>query len=217
MVYKKGQAAIGVPSAGTTGTLRGQAAIELPSSGNARHLRGQAAMEYLMTYGWAVLVIVIVIAALFSFTSFFKVGDQCLFSQKFFSCSDPNPQVLTNGQIIFTLRNMGQKAVFIHSAACVVDTSEITEDDFVRFEKLIQAGSSETFKKAELKCTRGEAVLSDGDEFRGNLVVKYNYDNEPTGADGYAERQASAVLTSTVVSGTFSTGDGDGSGTGSTT
>jgi len=43
---------------------RAQSAIESPSA-TARLLRGQSAMEYLMTYGWAILVIIIVIAVLF--------------------------------------------------------------------------------------------------------------------------------------------------------
>ena len=43
---------------------KGQSAIESPAA-TARRLRGQSAMEYLMTYGWAILVIIIVIAVLF--------------------------------------------------------------------------------------------------------------------------------------------------------
>jgi len=43
---------------------KGQSAIESPAA-TARQLRGQSAMEYLMTYGWAILVIITVIAVLF--------------------------------------------------------------------------------------------------------------------------------------------------------
>ena len=32
----------------------------------ARQLKGQSAMEYLMTYGWAILIVIIVVAVLFS-------------------------------------------------------------------------------------------------------------------------------------------------------
>lgn len=54
--------------------LRGQAAIE-SASPTARRLHGQAAMEYLVTYGWALLALVFVIALLigtgaFSINSF---------------------------------------------------------------------------------------------------------------------------------------------------
>jgi len=43
---------------------KGQSAIESPAA-ITRTLRGQSAMEYLMTYGWAILIIIIVIAVLF--------------------------------------------------------------------------------------------------------------------------------------------------------
>ncbi len=39
---------------------KGQVAIKRPAV-SARHLRGQVAIEYLMTYGWAILVLIIII------------------------------------------------------------------------------------------------------------------------------------------------------------
>ena len=45
--------------------MRGQSTIEKPSV-SARRLKGQSAIEYLMTYGWAILALVIVIGALLS-------------------------------------------------------------------------------------------------------------------------------------------------------
>ncbi|MDO8553214.1 MAG: hypothetical protein Q7S22_00265 [Candidatus Micrarchaeota archaeon] len=48
-------------------SLRGQAAVSLTeASVKAGTLRGQAAIEYITTYGWALLVLVIIIAAIFS-------------------------------------------------------------------------------------------------------------------------------------------------------
>jgi hypothetical protein len=157
--------------------------------------KGQAAMEYLMTYGWAVLVIVIVIAALFSFTQIFKVGEQCLFSQRTFSCSDPSPQVLSDGEIIFTIKNLGQKAVIVREAGCFTEDSEIGElSDFT--DQTIQAGGLATF--SNVQCKRGASAVTPaaGSEFRGKLIVKYNYEDEP---EGYQERQADATLSATVV------------------
>ncbi|PIN83740.1 hypothetical protein COV61_02235 [Candidatus Micrarchaeota archaeon CG11_big_fil_rev_8_21_14_0_20_47_5] len=174
-------------------------------------MKGQAAMEYLMTYGWAVLVIVIVIAALFSFTSFFKVGEQCLFSQKTFSCSDPSPQVLSpDGKIIFTLKNLGQKGVTIHSLACITEDSEVpTAFTTIPGGELIPTGSAQTFSDVDYKCKRngGALELTAGSEFRGKLIVKYNYENEPA---EYSQRQADASLTATVVAaGTGTSGNGE--------
>ena len=64
----RGQAAIRLnDDSFNSRTLRGQAAIRLnDDSFTTRTLRGQAAMEYLMTYGLALFVIVIVLALLLS-------------------------------------------------------------------------------------------------------------------------------------------------------
>ena len=67
--------------------LLGQAAIE--RSGAARRLSGQAAMEYLVTYGWALLVLFVVVAYLltsgaFSANSF--AAQECVL-QPDLSCS----------------------------------------------------------------------------------------------------------------------------------
>ena len=54
-------------------------------------LKAQSAMEYLMTYGWAILIIAIVLAALFSlgiFSSSSLVGTTCVASSGFL-CSGP--------------------------------------------------------------------------------------------------------------------------------
>ncbi|MFH0737527.1 MAG: hypothetical protein V1827_02430 [Candidatus Micrarchaeota archaeon] len=65
----------------TSGRLRGQAAVKrTPFS--TRSLRGQAAVEYLTTYGWALLALVIVIAILVStgiFSPSYLVAEECSF------------------------------------------------------------------------------------------------------------------------------------------
>ncbi|MCL4373753.1 MAG: hypothetical protein M1360_02625 [Candidatus Marsarchaeota archaeon] len=53
--------------------------------------KGQSAMEYLMTYGWAILIIAIVLAALFSlgvFSSTSFTGTTCVASSGYL-CSNP--------------------------------------------------------------------------------------------------------------------------------
>ena len=64
--------------------------------------KGQSAMEYLMTYGWAILIIAIVLAALFSlgvFSSSSFTGTTCIASSGFL-CSNP---VLHDGNFIATI------------------------------------------------------------------------------------------------------------------
>lgn len=87
-----------------TRRFRGQAAIErTPSSARPLHgqaaiartpfsagtLHGQAAMEYLMTYGWALLVLGIVVLLIYSsgiFSPSYLVSDQCDFDLMKFPC-----------------------------------------------------------------------------------------------------------------------------------
>ena len=76
--------------------------------------KAQAAFEFLATYGWAFLVILIMIAAL----SYFGVmdptrflPDKCLFGVGIGACQDYT--VLSNGNMIFTIFNdMGSPVVF---------------------------------------------------------------------------------------------------------
>ncbi len=90
------------------GCLNGQAAIESCSGTTARPLLGQAAMEYLVTYGWALLILFVVVAYLltsgaFSANSF--ASQECVF-QPDLSCS---PYVLyrdsSSATLLFTLTN----------------------------------------------------------------------------------------------------------------
>ncbi|MGC8676162.1 MAG: hypothetical protein ACP5T3_01420 [Candidatus Micrarchaeia archaeon] len=56
-----------------------------------KKMRAQSAMEYLMTYGWAILIIAVVLGALFSlgvFSSSSFLGTACV-PQSGFLCSNP--------------------------------------------------------------------------------------------------------------------------------
>jgi len=67
-----------------------------------RNKKAQSAMEYLMTYGWAILIIAIVLAALFSlgiFSSSSFTGTTCVASSGFI-CASP---VWTSGVLHVTL------------------------------------------------------------------------------------------------------------------
>ena len=67
-----------------------------------KNQKAQSAMEYLMTYGWAILIIAIVLAALFSlgiFSSSSFTGTTCIASSGFI-CSSP---VWTGGVLHVTL------------------------------------------------------------------------------------------------------------------
>ncbi|MFA5383014.1 MAG: hypothetical protein WC356_07640 [Candidatus Micrarchaeia archaeon] len=59
-----------------------------------KNKKGQAAMEYLMTYGWALLVIVIVLALLLIILGGYVKGTpSCLFEEAGFVCNEVTPVV----------------------------------------------------------------------------------------------------------------------------
>ena len=90
--------------------------------------KAQSAMEYLMTYGWAILIIAIVLAALFSlgvFSSSSFLGTTCVASSGYL-CQSPllhtGTLTLTFGQSTGT--NWGQSYIaFIQSGAGAPSTS----------------------------------------------------------------------------------------------
>ncbi len=84
-------------------------------------------MEYLMTYGWALLVIVIVIAVLI-YINPFRAPEQCVFDQAGFLCQKPvllvtgkAPDGVTDvkGLIHATLVNGDRKTIVIQAISCI--------------------------------------------------------------------------------------------------
>ena len=187
--------------------LKGQAAIERTSFA-ARHLKGQAAMEYLMTYGWALLAIVIVIAALI-YLNPFRAPEICLFQQQGFSCSEPNPQLFvdSSGDLNMNVRiwnKLGQ-GVIIEDILCTsapggeVDRDDAQDAGGAR----ISTGGSYTFEGSDVvECMGADGDVIDtmgaGNEFRGRLVIWYNYEDD---IDMDIQHQAQANVISLVVEG----------------
>ena len=176
-------------------------------SGSIRGLKGQAAMEYLMTYGWAILVIVIVLAVLL-FLNPFKAPETCLFQQPGFSCSEVLPIVYTDGGQTFVSMKLANKLgqnVKIHEVVCTTasigDVKESTFDG-VEFDpaKPVGAGASGDFSGPNtVPCVGADGNtqlnLNQNSQFKGVIAVWYNYDNDPEDI----HRQAFATLVTTVL------------------
>jgi len=67
-----------------------------------KRLKAQSAMEYLMTYGWAILIIAVVLGALFSlgvFSGSSLLGTSCVASPGYY-CQ--NPVLSASGNLIFS-------------------------------------------------------------------------------------------------------------------
>jgi hypothetical protein len=188
------------------GRKKGQAAIERPSFA-ARHHKGQAAMEYLMTYGWAILVIVIVLAFLMYYLSSLRPPETCSFFEPGFSCDVKKPVIVSESgtndvYVIFRLDNQQGQAVDIKGVLCTTKSrGDIDKDEAYNVTGLrMVSGSSHEFTATDrIYCLddAGERViLAPNADFRGTLVVVYNYVAEVEGAP---ERMATATLTGTVL------------------
>lgn len=178
---------------------------------NTKTKKGQAAMEYLMTYGWAILVIVIVLAILaFYLPQLVRTPESCVFTQPGFSCQERKPVIVSDADdngvgIAFQLDNQQGQQVEVDYVLCTTAapgdiTLDVFEDEADAFDQPIAAGGSAQFGIGNrIPCydpEGREVVLSPNSEFRGHLVIWYNYANEVPGAP---LRKATAVLTGGVL------------------
>jgi len=160
-------------------------------------------MEYLMTYGWALLVIVIVIAVLMWINPF-KAPEQCIFDQAGFTCSGPRmianytvSGVTTNNVLFADITNGNQKAIKINAIACVQgrsnpkatwqEDSHFTVDGnkSLEYQGLFNIGSYPTDSSVtkNTRCYKdwNGASLPPGSnqDFSGRLYVAYKFADEP--------------------------------------
>ena len=154
-----------------------------------KNMKGQAAMEYLMTYGWAILAIVLVIAALI-FLNPFRAPEVCLFEQAGFTCNEPPPQLYvdSNGDLLMNVKVWNQigQPITIKKIMCTsAPGSEVPDQGAISVSGMsVQTGASATFTggtQNSIRCvnSNGEQIKSSsGQEFRGKLVIWYNYDND---------------------------------------
>ena len=132
--------------------------------------KGQAAMEFLMTYGWAILAAVIVIAVLAAFGVFSPgtyIPTQCTVSAPW-GC-DKNQIAADNsaGTVTFQVVNGGGQAydnvIFYLTGDCVGDTSAAAINDWAD-------GISQT---VTITCAAAPTV---GEKVTGDITVSYRAD-----------------------------------------
>jgi len=179
---------------------RGQAAIESRSGATARPLLGQAAMEYLMTYGWALLVIVIVIAILLIMNPF-SAPQSCRFDQIGFTCDAP--ALASTGFLYVKFTNGNNNAVKLYGVQCT-QAKSATPPTFTAPASPLATIQRQDYYQLNstnaVKCTdsSGAALvgLKAGTDFSGKVWVYYK--NDEDGSD-YPMRTASANLVTKVV------------------
>ncbi|MCL6089059.1 MAG: hypothetical protein M1530_02745 [Candidatus Marsarchaeota archaeon] len=168
--------------------------------------RGQAAMEYLMTYGWALLVIVVVIAILLVINPL-QPPQGCRFDQIGFTCSDP--LVNSTGILFLKVTNGNSNNIILHAVNCTTDKSPTPPAyDKTKFDLNQPMQRQETWElnstkllgvqTSGIQCydsTGGKLSPAAGSDFSGRLWVFYN--NEEDGAN-YPIRSTSASVVAKV-------------------
>ena len=185
------------------------------------HLKGQAAMEFLMTYGFAIFVIVIILAALFFLIpGLINAPEVCLFDKSQFDCQEQSPPAFVanaNNQVstIIKVKNNDNRAVRITRALCTtVPKGDIRKDmggavlfgnpdDLDDLGHVVLSPGATTPNAAPWQsfvCTAKDGVTpvtaSPGSSFNGNFVIWYRYQDD---LPGVPERKAVATITGKVI------------------
>jgi len=174
-----------------------------------RGKRGQAVMEYLITYGLALFVILIVLGILVAVVlPSLKAPESCQFTQPGFTCNQKPHALVADGsgnvRILFQLDNTQGKSVIVKGMICTtappgnVRKNDITLD----LNKPMAAGESATFGivGSEVLCKNEDGTtvkLAPNSNFRGSLGIVYQFSEDITGVP---PRLAVATVTGTVQS-----------------
>ena len=172
-------------------------------------------MEYLMTYGWALLVIVIVIGILLVLNPF-QSPQGCRFDQLSFTCT--NAIVQSTGVIYLQVTNGNSNAITVQNVSCVAGTAPAappfttdytsSSDGSGKFwgsSQLIQPQTSfmltnDTAMNQTVTCKTSNTEHTDftgiaGNTFSGKVYIYYKNNEDP---DTYPARVAVASVTTKI-------------------
>ncbi|MGC8538644.1 MAG: hypothetical protein ACP5MK_02130 [Candidatus Micrarchaeia archaeon] len=139
-------------------------------------MKFQSAMEYLMTYGWALLIMAVVLAALFAMGIFNPsnfAGQECILPAGF-SCL--NYYLYQNGTAQINLQQATQSPINVTAIGCAQNTSAIVMQapyNPPSNQIYMPIGANYTFM---VKCYNSAGSLyteSPGTLFTGSLVINY--------------------------------------------
>ncbi|MCL4403193.1 MAG: hypothetical protein M1500_03780 [Candidatus Marsarchaeota archaeon] len=134
-------------------------------------LRAQSAMEYLTTYGWAILIIAVVLSAmyvlgLFSPSSY--VNNECIFPAEF-SCL--SSFIAQNGILTINLEQSTSSPINITALGCN-DQGTLTNMQPYSPQMNVQIGSNTTLS---VQCYANGTAFSSGlgGVYKGDMILNY--------------------------------------------
>ncbi len=141
--------------------------------------RAQNAIEMLTTYGWAILVIAIALAALFALGVLNPqniVGTTCVINQAF-QCS--NVHLSSSGLLFFTLLQDQYQSVNITGIGCSENSSNehVLAPNALPSTRSYMPGGNETNFTAQCYAASGTFSGSIGSILNATLYINYTYAN----------------------------------------
>ncbi len=139
--------------------------------------RAQSAIEYLTTYGWAILIIAVVLAAMFAlglFSPSSYVNNECIFPAEF-SCL--NSQIYSNGTLTINVEQSTSSPINVTAIGCN-DQGTLTDMQAYTTPLNVQIGSNVTMS---VQCYANSTAYSGsvGGVYKGDIIL--NYTNLQTG------------------------------------
>ena len=127
--------------------------------------KGQAALEYLMTYGWAILAVVVVLAVLWYLGIFTpKAPEMCVFDSPF-SCIGGTAYV-NSSAIVLKIGVQGALVNWANVTSITVNGNSVTGCTF----PITLSLDTEN----RVNCTLPSS-LAKGSSFRGKITFEYEY------------------------------------------
>ena len=147
--------------------------------------KGQAAMEYLMTYGWAILIVLAIMGILVYLVRPQQV-ESCNVALPF-QC-EQNKYTINSSQILkLSLVNLGSIAYNISSADCNEDS---TNDLIPSGDVQITPGSNATLTINCSKATVPSSPTPGKDVFKGTITINYY----PVGSPDFKKTQQIEIV-----------------------
>jgi len=157
--------------------------------------KAQSAMEYLMTYGWAILIIAVVLAILYQLGIFggssALVGTSCLAATGYLCGA---PQLNTAGNLVIQFGQIGQ-TITLTGIAC---TNNVSTPVNIQSVQAVPLASGQQTNIA-FSCPLASNTI--GTAFKGYLWLQYN-----TGTQNGNIREIGSVTAVASTTGTFSSG-----------
>ncbi len=170
---------------------------------NLKGVKGQAAIEYLMMYGWAIFIIVLVIGILVVITGMLNNSEYCVFTPYDFGCGDIKPLATTdaNNYVELSIQMVNNKGVpiLVKRVACIRGKAENAKSgwmDMRDYDNMpsgkrknpngeLQINPGESFSFLRIPCYEmdgNRVIMSPGQTFTGTFLVEYNdYNDFETG------------------------------------